>query len=149
MEVQEVEPVHHHILFCTLGKGCLISPEGFCKSKALWNWSWTRGKGIMVRGQGSESSKVVQQESPTCVWHSFVVFLKFLLWSAWGSSGKLAGLLGMSSHRALRENRPAGSGGPAPCPGKSLGAMEENQLWPGRDAWYSVRRDAGGSCCIL
>lgn len=77
MEVKEAEPVHHHIQLCTLGKSRLISPEEFCKSKALWNWSWTREEGIMVRGQGSESSKAVQQESPTCVWHSFVVFLQF------------------------------------------------------------------------
>lgn len=41
-----------------------------------------KGKGNNARGQGSESSEVVQQESPTCIWYSFVVFLKFLLWSA-------------------------------------------------------------------
>ena len=63
VEVKEFESAHHHTRFCMLDKSCPISAEYFRKCKALWDWSWMRGKGNNGQKSGSESSKVVQQNS--------------------------------------------------------------------------------------
>lgn len=147
--VKDLEAVCHHIHFCVQAR-VLDSLSVFVSAELKLR----KGERTMVIHPGPERSRVIGQIPYIWILRAFGVCFFVFIFSTFDF-----GVLRVNQrswkpfwvchHMDCPEKTGwADSGGRAPSPGKSLGAVRSNQPGSGCNASCSVRKDARGSCCL-